>query len=166
MLPALQFLNQLMLKLREMYLMPGETLIRAGDMSRELAFVARVGQMALSYLPLHCVWYASANSNPQHPAPRCMHKGFSSSTMCSTQCAPTICKSGAVHLHVRHFENLPGRHCASTGMTGAGCHCRGAGGQCHTQCTRGLREQLCWRDCLLHGHCPATHLSGVTLSCP
>jgi hypothetical protein len=38
----LQFLNQLMLKLREMYLMPGETLIRAGDMSRELAFVARV----------------------------------------------------------------------------------------------------------------------------
>ena len=38
----LQFLNQLMLKLREIYLMPGETLIRAGDMSRELAFVARV----------------------------------------------------------------------------------------------------------------------------
>ena len=38
----LQFLNQLMLKLREMYLMPGEALIRAGDMSRELAFVARV----------------------------------------------------------------------------------------------------------------------------
>ena len=40
----LQFLNQLMLKLREIYLMPGETLIRAGDMSRELAFVARVSQ--------------------------------------------------------------------------------------------------------------------------
>lgn len=39
---VLQFLNQLMLKLREIYLMPGETLIRAGDMSRELAFVARV----------------------------------------------------------------------------------------------------------------------------
>ena len=41
----LQFLSQLMLKLREMYLMPGETLIRAGDMSRELAFVASVNAL-------------------------------------------------------------------------------------------------------------------------
>ena len=38
----LQFLNQLMMKLRESYLMPGETLIREGDMARELGFVARV----------------------------------------------------------------------------------------------------------------------------
>ncbi|KAK9811376.1 hypothetical protein WJX72_002779 [[Myrmecia] bisecta] len=37
----LQFLNQLMIKLRETYLMPGEVMIREGDMARELGFVAQ-----------------------------------------------------------------------------------------------------------------------------
>ena len=57
----LQFLSQLMLKLREMYLMPGETLIRAGDMSRELAFVARVGCPSM----LVCTEHTS-NPLPDH----------------------------------------------------------------------------------------------------
>ncbi len=37
-----QFLNSLMLKLREHYLMPGEVMVREGDMAREVGFVARV----------------------------------------------------------------------------------------------------------------------------
>ncbi|KAK9850461.1 hypothetical protein WJX84_001935, partial [Apatococcus fuscideae] len=36
-----QFLNSLMLKLREHYLMPGEVMVREGDMAREVGFVAR-----------------------------------------------------------------------------------------------------------------------------
>lgn len=38
----LQFLNQLLIKLRETYLMPGEVMVREGDMARELGFVASV----------------------------------------------------------------------------------------------------------------------------
>lgn len=37
------FLNQITVKLKEFYLMPGETMLRQGEMPRELCFVKMVG---------------------------------------------------------------------------------------------------------------------------
>ncbi|KAK3239416.1 hypothetical protein CYMTET_50659 [Cymbomonas tetramitiformis] len=44
-----QFLNAIVVKLREVYLMPGEELMRKGDISRELSFVTS-GQMEVKHL--------------------------------------------------------------------------------------------------------------------
>ena len=84
-----QFLNQLMLKLREIYLMPGESLIRAGDMSRELAFVARVSYCAASahYIAL----FVPTDSNSMlHCCMMCVQSFLSDcETMQSSLCQST-----------------------------------------------------------------------------
>jgi len=46
-----QFLNMLVVALREMYLMPGETVIQQRDMSRELIFVRTGGAEKLTHRP-------------------------------------------------------------------------------------------------------------------